>query len=61
MGTTFTREDGQSLFTSLTESFISDMKSQTDAVLQQNQTLIKMVESQAKRDARGTGGTKCEK
>jgi hypothetical protein len=45
-GTTFTREDGHSLFTSLTESFLSDMKSQTDAVLQQNQTLMAMVASQ---------------
>jgi hypothetical protein len=46
-GTTFTREDGQSLFTSLTESFISDMKSQTDPVLQHNQTLMALVASQA--------------
>jgi hypothetical protein len=46
-GTTFTKEDGQSLFTSLTESFISDMKSQTEAVLQQNQILMALVASQA--------------
>jgi hypothetical protein len=45
-GTTFTREDGQSLFTSLTESFMSDIKSQTDAVLQQNKTIMAMVASQ---------------
>ena len=32
-GTTFTREDGVSLFTSLTESFMSDMKSQSEAMM----------------------------
>jgi hypothetical protein len=46
-GTTFTSEDGQSLFTSLTESFISDMKSQTEAVMKQNQTPLELVASQA--------------
>ena len=32
-GTTFTKEDGLSLFTSLTESFMSDMKSQSEAMI----------------------------
>jgi hypothetical protein len=45
-GTTFTREDGQSLFTSLTESFMEDIKSQTEAVMQQNKTLMDMFAQQ---------------
>jgi hypothetical protein len=45
-GTSFTREEGQSLFTSLTESLMSDIKSQTDAVLKQNETLMSLVKSQ---------------
>jgi hypothetical protein len=47
VGTTFTKEDGQSLFTSLTESLIDDMKSQS---AQQNQTISDHISSQVKRD-----------
>jgi hypothetical protein len=32
-GATFTREDGNSLFTSSSESFVADVKSQSDAML----------------------------
>jgi hypothetical protein len=46
-GTTFTKEDGQSLFTSLTESFLEDMKSQA---AQQNKTISDLIASQLQRD-----------
>jgi hypothetical protein len=47
-GTNFTKEDGQSLFTSLTESFMEEMKSQT---AQQNKTIADLIANQLKRDA----------
>jgi hypothetical protein len=47
VGTTFTKEDGQSLFTSLTKSFIDDMKSQS---AQQNPTISDLISSQVKCD-----------
>jgi hypothetical protein len=47
VGTTFMKEDGQLLFTSLTKSFIDDMKSQS---AQQNQTISDLISSQVKRD-----------
>jgi hypothetical protein len=46
-GTSFSKEDGQSLFTTLTESFIEDMKSQT---AQQNKTIADLIANQLKRD-----------
>jgi hypothetical protein len=46
-GTSFTKEDGQSLFTTLAESFIEDMKSQT---AQQNQTKADLIANHVKRD-----------
>jgi hypothetical protein len=46
-GTTFTKEDGHSLCTTLTESFIEDMKTQT---AQQNQTITDLITNQLKRD-----------
>jgi uncharacterized protein YaiL (DUF2058 family) len=47
--TTFTKEDGQSqsLFTTLTKSFIEDMKNQT---AQQKQTITDLITNQLKRD-----------
>jgi hypothetical protein len=47
-GTTFTKEDGQSLFTSLTESFMEEIKSQT---AQQNKTIADLIANQLKQDA----------
>jgi hypothetical protein len=49
-GTTFTREDGQSLFTSLTESFMDEIKSQHAVVMETNKTLIAWMTKQAERD-----------
>jgi hypothetical protein len=49
-GTTFTREDGQSLFTSLTESFMDEIKSQHAVVMETNKTLIEWMTKQAERD-----------
>jgi hypothetical protein len=46
-GTSFTREEGQSLFTTLTESFTEDLKSQT---AQQNKTIADLIANQLKRD-----------
>jgi hypothetical protein len=46
-GTPFTKEDGQSLFTSLTESFVEEMKCQA---AQQHQTISNLISSQLHRN-----------
>jgi hypothetical protein len=49
-GTTFTREDGQSLFTLLTKSFMNEIKSQHAVVMETNKTLIDWMTKQSERD-----------
>jgi hypothetical protein len=49
-GTTFTKEDGQSLFTSLTESFMDDMKAQNAAVMETHKNMMKLMQQQSERD-----------
>jgi hypothetical protein len=49
-GTNFTKEDGLSLFTSLTESFVEDLKSQNAAVIENHKNMMELMKAQSNRE-----------
>jgi hypothetical protein len=51
-GTNFTKEDGQSIFTSLTESFMDDLKSQNALVVANHKNMMELMQAQSERDAK---------